>query len=85
MYPIAESIKLEHLERKHADFSDGSESKLEENSTRREKYEYKQREDRAFSTIYHGVEEQHKTLIYSLKSAAEAWTVLKDQFLNCSV
>ncbi|GBM68253.1 hypothetical protein AVEN_88827-1 [Araneus ventricosus] len=91
MFPNAESIQLENLEKKENMrfllmdsgswcFVDGSAPKLEDDSPRRERSEYKQREDRDFSTIYCGVDDQHKTLISSLKSASAAWTILKNPF-----
>ncbi|GIY31467.1 uncharacterized protein CEXT_692101 [Caerostris extrusa] len=55
------------------------EPKLEETSTRRERSEYKQRQDRAFSAIYYGMDDQHKTLLSSLKDAVEAWKLLQEQ------
>ncbi|GIY63677.1 retrovirus-related pol polyprotein from transposon tnt 1-94 [Caerostris extrusa] len=60
-------------------FIDGNELKLEETSTRRERSEYKQCRDRAFSTIYYGGDDQHKTLISCFNDAAEAWKLLQDQ------
>ncbi|GIY88933.1 uncharacterized protein CEXT_544991 [Caerostris extrusa] len=58
---------------------DGIKPKLKETSTRRERSEYKQRQDYAFSTIYYGVDDQHKTLISSLNDVAEAWKLLQDK------
>ncbi|GIY30305.1 hypothetical protein CEXT_496591 [Caerostris extrusa] len=54
--------------------------KLEETSTHRERLEFKQRKDRAFSTMYYGVDDQHKTLLSSLNDAAEAWKLPQEQF-----
>ncbi|GIY49540.1 uncharacterized protein CDAR_565191 [Caerostris darwini] len=54
-------------------FIDGSEPKLEETSTRRERSEHKQRQDRAFSAIYYSADDHHNTLLSSLKDAAEEW------------
>ncbi|GBM68261.1 hypothetical protein AVEN_88834-1 [Araneus ventricosus] len=65
-------------------FVDGSDPKLEDNPPRRERSQYKQREDRAFSAIYCGVDDQRKTLISSFKSASVAWTVLKNPFEHTS-
>ncbi|GIY84479.1 copia protein [Caerostris extrusa] len=75
-----ENIRFLLMNRGCWSFIDGSEPKLEETSTRRERSEYKQRQDQAFSTIYYGVDDQHKTLLSSLKDAAEAWKLLQEQF-----
>ncbi|GIX67464.1 uncharacterized protein CDAR_110431 [Caerostris darwini] len=75
-----ENMRFLLMDRGCWSFMDGSEPKLEETSTRHERSEYKQRQDRAFSTIYYGVDDQHKTLLPSLKNAAEAWKLLQEQF-----
>ncbi|GIY17441.1 uncharacterized protein CDAR_1921 [Caerostris darwini] len=56
-----ENMRFLLMDRGCWSFIDGP--KLEEISTRRERSEYKQRKDRAFSTIYYGVDNQHKTLL----------------------
>ncbi|GIY59898.1 hypothetical protein CEXT_717541 [Caerostris extrusa] len=73
--------KLEHLGRKYegeCELIGGIE--LERTPNRRERSEYKQRQVSAFSTIYYGVHDQHKTLLSSLNDASEAWKSLQEQF-----
>ncbi|GIY50045.1 hypothetical protein CEXT_198731 [Caerostris extrusa] len=73
-----ENMRFLLMDRGCWSFIDGP--KLEETTTRRERLEYKQRKDRAFSTIYYGVDNQHNTLLSILKDADEARKLLQEQF-----
>ncbi|GFQ72249.1 f-box only protein 38 [Trichonephila clavata] len=74
-------MKLLLMERGCWSFIEGSEPPLDEtDATRRDKSEYKQRQDRALSRIYYGIEEQYKTLMSSITSPSKAWIILKEQF-----
>ncbi|GIY27767.1 hypothetical protein CEXT_275711 [Caerostris extrusa] len=59
-------------------YIDGSEPKLKETSTRRGRSEYKQRKDLAF--LMRLCDDLHKTLLFCLNDAAEAWQLLQEQF-----
>ncbi|GFQ78201.1 f-box only protein 38 [Trichonephila clavata] len=60
---------------------EGKEPPLDETTaTRRDKPEYKQRQDRALATIYYGIEEQYRTLISSTTSPSKAWIIFKELF-----
>ncbi|GFS70436.1 f-box only protein 38 [Trichonephila clavipes] len=71
-----------YMERGCWSFIEGTELPLkqDETATRRDKSEYKQRQDRALATIYYGIDEQYRTLISSTTSPSKAWIILKEQF-----
>ncbi|GFW69385.1 uncharacterized protein TNCV_487341 [Trichonephila clavipes] len=69
------------MERGCWSFIEGTKPPLDETTaTRREKSEYKQRQDRALATIYYGIDEHYRTLISSTTSPSKAWIILKEQF-----
>ncbi|GFX55763.1 copia protein [Trichonephila clavipes] len=74
-------MKFLLIERGCWSFIEGTEVPLDETTaTRRDKSEYKQRQDRALATIYYGIDEQYRTLISSTTSPSKAWIILKEQF-----
>ncbi|GFW41587.1 f-box only protein 38 [Trichonephila clavipes] len=76
-----ENMKFLLMDRGCWSFIEGTEQPLDETTaTRRDKSEYKQRQDRALATIYCGIDEQYRTLISSTTSPSKAWIILKEQF-----
>ncbi|GFQ68441.1 f-box only protein 38 [Trichonephila clavata] len=76
-----ENMKFLLIKRGSWSFTEGTEPPLDETTaTRRDKSEYKQRQDRTLATIYYGIDEQYKTLISSTTSSSKAWIILKEQF-----
>lgn len=76
----AEDIKVLLLDRHCWGFVKGTEEKLPDTATSKEKTDYNQRKDKAYSTIYLSISPEYRTLISDIEDGKEAWLRLQQHF-----
>jgi hypothetical protein len=76
----AEDIKVLLLDRHCWGFVKGTEEKLPETASSKERKDYNQRKDRAYSTIYLSISPEYRTLISDIEDGKEAWLRLERHF-----
>lgn len=76
----AEDIKVLLLDRHCWGFIKGTEEKLPETASSKERKDYNQRKDRAYSTIYLSISPEYRTLISDIEDGKEAWLRLQQHF-----
>jgi len=73
-------MKVLLIDRGSWEFVTGNTVPPEQTATTREKYDYQRRKDKAYTTIYQGIERQFQTLIANTLDGKEAWDILKKNF-----
>ncbi|UYV62942.1 hypothetical protein LAZ67_2002562 [Cordylochernes scorpioides] len=73
-------MKVLLIDRGSWDFIIEDEHDLPAEATAKDIREFKWRKDRAFTTIYQGVERKYQTLIANAADGKEAWNILKQNF-----
>ncbi|UYV73851.1 hypothetical protein LAZ67_11001138, partial [Cordylochernes scorpioides] len=73
-------MKVLLIDRGSWDFIIEDEPDLPAEATAKDIREFKWRKDRAFTTIYQGVERKYQTLIANAANGKEAWNILKQNF-----